>query len=397
MKLLLVAGARPNFMKIASVIDAAREHNRRQGDGRIEWLLVHTGQHYDERMSEVFFRELGLPRPDVDLGVGSGSHAEQTAEVMRRFEPILLGERPDVLVVVGDVNSTVACSLVGVKAVYSEPAATSGRRRPLLVHVEAGLRSSDRAMPEEINRIVTDAIADVLFVTEASGERHLLGEGIPPERIELVGNTMVDTLLRHRERARKSPILGRLGLEEDGAVAPYALVTLHRPSNVDSPETLRGILAGLRVVAEELPLVFPVHPRTEKAIVRHGLSGALRRLSEDEPIERRDSRLQCLPPLGYLDFLALTASSRLVLTDSGGIQEETTVLGVPCVTLRENTERPVTVEEGTNVLAGTDPERIIACAREALEGRASARTPELWDGRAGERIIASILARLRTG
>lgn len=397
MKLLLVAGARPNFMKIASVIDAAREHNAQSGAGKIACFVVHTGQHYDERMSEVFFRELGLPRPDVDLGVGSGSHAEQTAEVMRRFEPVLVHERPDVLLVVGDVNSTVACSLVGAKTTYAEPAAFSARTRPLLVHVEAGLRSFDREMPEEINRMVTDAIADVLFVTEASGKRHLEREGVAPERIELVGNTMVDTLLRHRDRALRSPILARLGLEQDGVVLPYALATLHRPSNVDSPRALRGILAALRTVAESLPVVFPVHPRTEKAIATHGLAAALRRLDEEEHVDRRDTRLQCLPPLGYLDFLALTARCRLVMTDSGGIQEETTALGVPCVTLRENTERPVTIDEGTNLLAGTDPERIVAYARRALKGEVTGRRPALWDGRAGERIVASLLERLGAG
>jgi len=354
-KIVNVVGARPNLMKIAPLMEAFAA---RPG---IEALLVHTGQHYDANMSDLFFRQLGIPEPHLNLGVGSGSHAVQTAEIMKGFEPVLLEHRPDAVLVVGDVNSTIACGLVAVKLGIQ------------LVHVEAGLRSFDRSMPEEINRILTDAISDVLFCTEASGPRNLKREGVADEKIHLVGNLMIDTLMKHRARAEASGILVELGLEPAG----YAVLTLHRPSNVDDPETLAGILSALEVVARDMPLVFPAHPRTREKLRAFGLESRLARLPG----------LRLIDPVGYLDFLKLMASARLVLTDSGGIQEETTILQVPCLTLRENTERPVTVELGTNQLVGRDPERILAAYRKIRAGGGSqGRLPPGWDGHAAGRI-----------
>jgi UDP-N-acetylglucosamine 2-epimerase (non-hydrolysing) len=352
MKLLVVAGARPNFMKIAPLL---WEVNRRSG---VEAYLVHTGQHYDERMSKLFFEELEIPRPDVDLGVGSGSHACQTAEVMKRFEPVILEQRPDAVVVVGDVNSTIACALTAVK--LGVPVA----------HVEAGLRSFDRTMPEEINRILTDAISQWLFVTEPSGVENLRREGVADERIFLVGNVMIDTLLACRELSRRSRVLDDLRV----AGRPFGVLTLHRPANVDDLEVFAGILEAIGHVQRELPIVFPVHPRTRKVLEGHNLAAM--------------PGLIVTEPLGYLDFMKLLAEARLVLTDSGGIQEETTVLGVPCLTLRNNTERPITIEQGTNHLVGLAPERIVAEARRVLSGQPSpGRVPDLWDGRAAARIV----------
>jgi UDP-N-acetylglucosamine 2-epimerase (non-hydrolysing) len=387
LRIVLVAGARPNFMKIAAIIDAVARHNA-AARRPITCRLVHTGQHYDERMSSAFFRDLGLPVSDVDLEVGSASHAVQTAEIMKRFEPVLLREQPDVVVVVGDVNSTVACALVAAKIVYPTPTAP-GRERPLIAHVEAGLRSFDRAMPEEVNRIVTDALADLLFVTEPSAEENLLREGVPRSRIHFVGNTMVDTLLKHRERARQSSILTRLGLAGAGAGEPgdYAVLTLHRPSNVDEPATFRAIIEALAVVARQLPIVFPTHPRTQSRIEAFGFGQYFASADGGGVTRTPAGRITCLPPVGYLDFLCLMSNARLVLTDSGGIQEETTVLGVPCVTLRENTERPATITHGTNALAGTKTEEIVHQAFNALHQRAPVRRPKLWDGRAGDRIV----------
>jgi UDP-N-acetylglucosamine 2-epimerase (non-hydrolysing) len=359
MKILAVVGARPNFMKIAPLLWELR---RRPG---IKAYLVHTGQHYDERMSKLFFEELHIPRPDVDLEVGSASHAVQTAEVMKRFEPVLLQERPDVVVVVGDVNSTIACALTAVK--LGVPVA----------HVEAGLRSFDRTMPEEINRVLTDAISDWLFVTERSGVQNLRREGVPDKKIHFVGNVMIDTLLACRDRSERSTVLEDLGVS-DGA---YAVLTLHRPANVDEPGVFAGLMGAVERLQRELPIVFPVHPRTRKAL--NGHAGTM-------------PRLRLTEPLGYLDFMKLVAHARLVLTDSGGIQEETTVLGVPCLTLRHNTERPVTVEQGTNVVVGMDPRRIIEAALEVLAAPTQAgRVPELWDGRAAARIV-DVLTRGRT-
>jgi UDP-N-acetylglucosamine 2-epimerase (non-hydrolysing) len=374
-KVILVAGARPNFMKIAPIMAAAA------GDPRIVPFLVHTGQHYDERMSRLFFEELAIPRPDVDLEVGSGSHAAQTAEIIRRFEPVCLEQRPDIVAVVGDVNSTIACALVAAKL---------GIR---VAHVEAGLRSFDRTMPEEINRILTDRISDLLFTTEPSADMNLRGEGVDPARIHFVGNVMIDTLLQHRQRAASSTILQQLGLGEDGTTAPYGVVTLHRPSNVDRAETLRPLLTALGEIAAETPLVFPIHPRTAKQVDRFGLGELLQ--SDGLHAWMGLPAIHAIPPLGYLDFLHLVANARLVLTDSGGLQEETTVLGVPCVTLRENTERPVTCEQGTNRLAGTDPARIRAAAHDALHEHREVRQPALWDGHASERIVEILAARSR--
>jgi UDP-N-acetylglucosamine 2-epimerase (non-hydrolysing) len=354
-----VAGARPNFMKIAPILAACAA---RPG---FRSTLVHTGQHYDEAMSQLFFEELRIPRPDVNLDVGSGSHAQQTAAVLQRFEPVLLERRPDLVLVVGDVNSTLACSLAAVK--LGIPVA----------HVEAGLRSFDRTMPEEINRVMTDAIAELLFVTEASGVANLLREGIDPARIHLVGNVMIDTLLAHRDAAARSDAVERLGLQAGG----YAVLTLHRPANVDLPAALRGILAPLAELAQTMPVVFPVHPRTRAALGPHA---AL--LASGHGIRPVD-------PLGYLDFVRLMSKARLVLTDSGGIQEETTILGVACVTIRGNTERPITVTHGTNRLAGTDSEGIRTAIQTIFtEDIAVLPPPPLWDGQAATRIAATLEA-----
>ena len=359
MKLMLIAGARPNFMKIAPL---TREITLQSA---IDPVLVHTGQHYDEKMSELFFRQLGLPEPDINLGVGSGSHAAQTANLMARFEPVLLEHKPDAVLVVGDVNSTIACGLVAVKLGVK------------LIHVEAGLRSCDRSMPEEINRILTDAISDLLFCTEQAGVDNLLREGVEPARVHLVGNVMIDTLLQNRERFAESPILEQLGLEPER----YAVITLHRPSNVDDPGIFRGLLEAIDVLQSDQPVVFPVHPRTRARLIEFGLgdrTGAM-------------AGLHLVDPVGYLDFQRLVSAARVVLTDSGGIQEETTVLGVPCLTLRENTERPVTISNGSNHLVGTCPANIIAAYREVMQGPVRvSRIPPLWDGKAAERIIGII-------
>jgi UDP-N-acetylglucosamine 2-epimerase (non-hydrolysing) len=358
MNIIAVVGARPNFMKIAPLM---WEIGRRPG---IDAYLVHTGQHYDERMSRRFFEELRIPRPDANLEVGSGSHAAQTAEVMKRFEPVVLERRPDAVVVVGDVNSTLACALTAVK--LGVPVA----------HVEAGLRSFDRTMPEEINRLLTDAIGRWLFVGERSGLENLRREGIPDERIFFVGNVMIDTLLACRARAEASSVLEDLGLPGRG----YAVLTLHRPANVDDPGTFGGLMRAIGRLQRELPIVFPVHPRTRRVL--------------DAWDGERMPGLRPVDPLGYLDFLKLVAHARLVLTDSGGLQEETTVLGVPCLTLRDNTERPATVEQGTNVLVGLDPGRIVAAAARALATPPGpTRVPERWDGRAAARIVDLLTAR----
>ena len=367
MKLLSIVGARPNFMKIAPIADAilAQNSNSQQ---KINHFIVHTGQHYDEKMSKLFFRDLGIPAPDINLGVGSGSHAAQTAEIMKRFEPVLLENQPDFLLVVGDVNSTIACALVGTKLGVK------------IVHVEAGLRSFDRSMPEEINRILTDAISDVLFITEPSGEKNLLKEGITRNKIHFVGNVMIDTLLKHLPRAEeKSTVLEELGLKENsGETCAYGVVTLHRPSNVDNPEALKSIVASLNAISERVKLIFPVHPRAKINMDKMGISFS--------------SGVKLTDPLGYLDFLKLMANSRLVLTDSGGIQEETTILGIPCLTMRENTERPITVEQGTNRLVGSDPDRIAPEAMRIIGNPLPKKAqPELWDGMAGSRIVRILL------
>ena len=379
MKMMLIAGARPNFMKIASIIEAIKAYNA--GTQKpIHPILVHTGQHYDAQMSHAFFQDLGLPQPDIDLEVGSASHAQQTARIMQKFEPVLLEQCPDVMLVVGDVNSTMACSLVAAKITYP---ASAQRSRPLIVHVEAGLRSFDRSMPEEINRMVTDALADVLFVTEESAVENLRREGIAAEKMHLVGNTMVDTLLKHQRQAETSPLVARLGLQN----RPYVVVTLHRPSNVDQRDTLREILEGLMVIAQQLPVVFPVHPRTRDRIKAFQLGHMCEFVAPQAAIEAAKAAIYCLDPLGYLDFLCLMSHARLILTDSGGIQEETTMLGVPCVTLRPSTERPVTITHGTNILAGTSQQAMIQHALNRLHQPVDLKKPPLWDGHAGARII----------
>ena len=383
MKILNIVGARPNFMKIAPIINALTEHNRLSCKP-IDSFLVHTGQHYDERMSKLFFDDLEIPKPDIDLGVGSGSHAEQTAEIMRRFEKVCLKEMPTHILVVGDVNSTIACALVASKLNIK------------IIHVEAGLRSFDRTMPEEINRVLTDCISDYLFITEKSAEENLLREGIPKEKIFFVGNVMVDTLLRHREKAEKSKILDDLGLRKGKIIGPYSVLTLHRPSNVDDKGKFRGMLDALIEISETVPVVFPVHPRTRKKIEEFGLEKYFIHRVTNDKIKKG---IFCIDPLGYLDFLCLTSHAKLVLTDSGGIQEETTILGIPCITLRENTERPVTVIDGTNVVAGIKKDDIIREALIAINKHEEypreklSKGPPFWDGKTAARII-SILSAL---
>jgi UDP-N-acetylglucosamine 2-epimerase (non-hydrolysing) len=364
MKILHVVGARPNFMKVAPLIVQLR---RIAG---VHQVLVHTGQHYDAKMSDVFFQDLGMPAPDVHLGVGSGTHAQQTAKVMTEIEPVLLREKPDMAVVAGDVNSTLAVALVAAK--LGIPVA----------HIEAGLRARDWGMPEEVNRVLTDRLSDLLFTPSRDGDANLIAEGIEPRRIHFVGNVMIDSLRAALPRARESHIHERLGLRR-GA---YALATVHRPSNVDEPAALARVVAALSETAALTPIVFPIHPRTRARIEA---DGKLRARLAATP------GLQLTEPLGYLDFLALVEGARLVMTDSGGIQEETTALSVPCLTMRENTERPVTVEVGTNQLVGCDPAQIVPAAAAVLAGRAKkGALPELWDGKAAERI-ADVLVRFR--
>jgi len=360
-KILNIVGARPNLMKIAPLMEAYAAFPE------IEPLLVHTGQHYDRNMSDLFFRDLGIPEPDLNLGVGSGSHAVQTAEIMRAFEPIVIGERPDCVLVVGDVNSTIACGLVAVKLGVK------------LVHVEAGLRSFDRNMPEEINRILTDSISDLLFCTEQSGVDNLLREGVARDKVHLVGNVMIDTLQQHRSRAEASTVLDDEGLTSGG----YAVLTLHRPSNVDDVAVLGKLLDVIEAVQRDLEVVFPAHPRTRAQLATSGLA---------ERVESLEG-LRILEPLGYLDFLKLMSSARLVLTDSGGIQEETTILQVPCITLRESTERPVTVDVGSNQVVGRDPARILDAYRAVMSGESTrGGIPPLWDGQSAGRIVEVLRA-----
>ncbi|MFN3750076.1 MAG: non-hydrolyzing UDP-N-acetylglucosamine 2-epimerase [Thiobacillus sp.] len=352
-QVLCVAGARPNFMKIAPVMTAFAEAG-------IAAQLLHTGQHYDTAMSDSFFADLGIPRPDHHLDVGSGSHAVQTAEVMKRFEPVLEAVQPQAVLVVGDVNSTLACALVAAK------------RGVRVIHVEAGLRSYDRGMPEEINRVLTDQISDLLFTTEKSALANLVREGIDPARVAFVGNVMIDTLYRHLERA--VPAFRTLG----AALPAYAVLTLHRPSNVDHPDILGALLDVVGEINRRLPVVLPLHPRTRANIEKFGLTARL-------------DGLRILPPVGYLEMLGLMRDAKLVLTDSGGIQEETTALGVPCLTLRDNTERPITLTEGTNTLVGADPAAIRAAFEEVMtNGGKAGRIPEYWDGRAATRIAHAL-------
>lgn len=365
-KLLCVAGARPNFVKIAPLMRALR------GRAHVDARLVHTGQHYDRALSDVFFEELAIPPPDLSLEVGSGTHAQQTAEIMKRFEPVVVAEQPDAVLVVGDVNSTAACALVASKLELARPIAWNGpaRRRPLVIHVEAGLRSFDDDMPEEINRKVTDVLSDLLFVSEPSGLENLRREGIAEAKVHFVGNVMIDTLLAARDRAMQTTILDRLGLVPGG----FGLVTLHRPSNVDDPAQLAHLLDVLDDIAAEVPLVFPIHPRTRTRLADRTFS----------------ARWRLIDPVGYLEFLRLESAARLVLTDSGGVQEETTILGVRCLTLRDSTERPVTITDGTNVLAGTRRATIWPAFRRAMDEPFSGRRPSLWDGLSATRIADAI-------
>ena len=360
MKLINIVGARPNFMKIAPLMAAYKTQPS------IQPLLVHTGQHYDERMSDLFFRQLGIPQPDINLEIGSASHAIQTAEIMKAFEPVVLEHKPDAVLVVGDVNSTIACGLVAVKL---------GIR---LIHVEAGLRSGDRSMPEEINRLLTDSISDLLFCTEQSGMDNLRREGVSADRVFLVGNVMIDTLFKNKSKADASPILDELGLTP----GRYAVLTLHRPANVDDPAVFGGILDALEEIQRDMMIVFPIHPRTRKNLETSDLGRRVKAMAN----------IHMIDPAGYLEFLKLTSSAKLVLTDSGGIQEETTILKVPCLTLRENTERPVTADVGSNQIVGTQPRQILDAYRLAMSGTwRKPRIPPLWDGHAAERI-AKILA-----
>ncbi len=363
---MCVVGARPNFMKMAPILRALASHSP-----PIPALLLHTGQHYDQAMSDQLFKDLGLPRPDINLEVGSGSHAVQTAEVMKRFEPALDEHRPSCVLVVGDVNSTLACALVAVK------------KGVPVVHVEAGLRSGDRRMPEEINRLLTDQISDRLYTTERTALANLLREGIAEERVCFAGNVMIDSLLASRPAARSVKDTLKLNgiapaIVETGA--GYAVVTMHRPSNVDDPAVLRALLGTLREVSQRLPLVFALHPRTRSNIERFGLSDLI-----------DAQRMVLLPPQGYLEMVGLMADAQLVLTDSGGLQEETTALGVPCLTMRENTERPITVEQGTNTMVGRNAAAIVKGVDDILQGRGKrGRVPEFWDGRSAERIAADL-------
>lgn len=368
LKIICIVGARPNFMKIAPVMDAFKRLTP-----EVDVLLVHTGQHYDENMKAQFFKQLGIPEPDIDLGVGSGSHAVQTAEVMKRFEPVVDKEKPDAIIVVGDVNSTIACALVAVKKMLP------------VIHVEAGLRSYDRYMPEEINRVLTDQISDRLYITEKSAEKNLALEGIPAERVFFAGNVMIDTLKKNvKKSVHFSETLKEYGIDARIDEKNYSLVTMHRPSNVDNKEILESLLKVIQKTSETIPVIFPVHPRTRGKI-------------EDFALEQylNDPNIHTLPPLGYMQLVGLMAQAKVVMTDSGGIQEETTALGVPCITLRENTERPITVEQGTNTIVGVDPQLIYATFKEVMEnGGKAGKQPELWDGHAAERIVKDLVAWL---
>ncbi len=364
MKVLHVVGARPNLMKVAPLIESMACEAAVQGK-KLKQILVHTGQHYSPELSKLLFDELGLPKPDINLNVGSGSHGAQTGRVMIAFEEVLKEQQPDLMLVVGDVNSTIACALDAAKMGIP------------IVHVEAGLRSFDRSMPEEINRILTDQISDWLFTTEEGARDNLLREGIEDRRIHFVGNVMIDTLLKHRDAAVSRGTHRRLGLIDKG----YGVVTLHRPSNVDDACGLRSMVSLLVKVSQELPLLWPLHPRTKSQLEQTGLNAVLTR-----------GNITLVEPLGYLDFICCTANARMVLTDSGGVQEETTILGVPCVTMRDNTERPVTVTHGTNVLAGTNPDAIWhAFKNHPHSAHGLTTTPKFWDGRAAERIAKILL------
>ncbi|MBW2976550.1 UDP-N-acetylglucosamine 2-epimerase (non-hydrolyzing) [Candidatus Woesearchaeota archaeon] len=361
MKIVSIVGTRPNFMKIAALVSEFKKNGA-------EHILVHTGQHYDREMSRLFFDELEIPEPDVNLGVGSGSYGEQTGNIIIKLEKILVKENPDLVLVVGDVNSTFAGAL------------TAKQHGIKVAHVEAGLRSFDLTMPEEINRMLTDRISDFLFTTEESGNENLLKEGISKDKIFFVGNVMIDTLLKHKEKSSNSKILEKLNLKKN----EYCTLTLHRPSNVDNKENFENIISILEGIQEKIKVVFPIHPRTRKNIALFQLNQKIKNMKN----------LIITEPLGYLDFLCLMSNSKFVLTDSGGIQEETTVLGVPCVTLRNNTERPVTFEQGTNLLVSTDKHKVVEKSLDIINNKAKLenKVPELWDGKAAERIVKILLS-----
>lgn len=367
---MLVAGARPNFMKIAPIIRALERKQNPKYKENLKWKLVHTGQHYDYKMSEAFFDDLDIPSPDYFLNAGSGSHAEQTAAVMVEFERVCVLEKPDIVIVVGDVNSTLACSI------------TAKKLNIKVAHVEAGLRSFDMTMPEEINRIVTDSISDYLFVTEKSGVENLKNEGKNTQRIFFVGNIMIDTLRYSLKKIKSGKTLGLKNSIKEGT-PNYAVVTLHRPANVDDAEKLKDILLALKEIANDLDVYFPIHPRTEKNIRNFGLDSLI-----------SSPKIHVIPPQSYIEFLSLWKNAVLVLTDSGGLQEETTAIGIPCFTLRENTERPITIEEGTNTLVGTKAKGILKEYCTFKNGiRKRGKIPELWDGKTAERIISVLLKR----
>jgi UDP-N-acetylglucosamine 2-epimerase (non-hydrolysing) len=369
LKIINVVGARPNFMKMAPIIEALNKYPE-----MIQHLLVHTGQHYDQKMSKAFFDDLGMPKPDIDLGVGSGSQAEQTGRIMIAFEKVCEVEKPDLVIVVGDVNSTMACTITAKKLGIQ------------VAHVEAGLRSRDMSMPEEINRLCTDVLCDHLYTTDRIADVNLRNEGVAEEKIHFVGNVMIDTLLKHKEMASKLALRDILGLQP----GKYATLTLHRPSNVDDKQILQGILEVLREISTELPIIFPIHPRTRKMVNEFNLGHYF---NQGAVVEG----LWLTEPLGYLEFLHLNIQAKLVLTDSGGLQEETTVLGVPCITMRNNTERPITCEVGTNVMVGNQPEEILRQARNIMNGTVRRGSiPEKWDGHAAERIVDHILEKICT-
>ena len=378
-KIIITVGARPNFMKASPLVKELKKHRG------FQTILVHTGQHYDLEMSDFFFRQLKLPKPDISLGVGSGTHGKQTGKIIIAFEKICFEKKPDLVIVMGDVNSTLACALVAAK--INIPVA----------HVEAGLRSFDWSMPEEINRVLTDHLADYLFTTCRDANLNLEREGIPVNRIFFTGNIMIDTLLEHIKIAKNSTILERLNLKDDHKIKKYAVITLHRPSNVDDPVVLRGILGALNKIAQTIPVVFPAHPRTIKCIKRFRLGRMVNRVNSLplDNLENKKSKALMLNPLGYLDFLCLMSSATLVFTDSGGIQEETTVLGIPCLTIRNNTERPITISEGTNTIVGNDPNKIVKLALNTLKkGFMRKRIPKYWDGNTAKRIVNVLMKKM---
>lgn len=360
MKIATIVGTRPNFIKLSALVEEIKNH-------KIRHILIHTGQHYDDRMSRLFFEELGMPKPDVNLEVGSGTCSKQISSIISRLEKVLIREKPNLVIVVGDVNSTFAGAL------------TAKQLGIRVAHVESGLRSFDMKMPEEINRILTDRISDFLFTTEESANRNLLNEGVQKEKIFFVGNVMIDALLRHKKKSESAKILEKLNISKK----TYAVLTLHRPSNVDTKKDFENIVSILESVQKQIKIIFPVHPRTSKNIKKFNLSNKIKNMQN----------LVITEPLGYLDFLCLMANSRFVLTDSGGIQEEATVLGVPCITLRNNTERPVTLKEGTNVLVSTNKAKILNACNKILRGKLKGRIPHLWDGKAAKRIMGILVKK----